>query len=149
MFLYVYCGYHYAQYMCCILCVCINVVTLYCIYDMFSLMMEHQIWIRHCLICQNYSYKCHWAGNWILALYKCCIIIIKIIVIWLSDSIPIIVLWLSDSITMVIWLSYSITMIVIWLRHNYFILTIWLYNNDNTLTIWLHNSDPYCDYLTP
>ena len=32
------------------------------------------------MICQNYSHKRHRAGNWILALYKCIIIIIIIII---------------------------------------------------------------------
>ena len=37
--------------------------------------MECQIWFGHCLIFQNYSHKRHWTGYWILALYKCIIII--------------------------------------------------------------------------
>ena len=43
--------------------------------------MPDLIWLRHCLIFQNYSHKRHWTGNWILALYKCIIIIIIIIII--------------------------------------------------------------------
>ena len=54
--------YHYVHSMCCILCVCINVNTLYCIYDLYSLVMEYQILLRHCLIWHNYLYKRYGAG---------------------------------------------------------------------------------------
>ena len=42
---------------------------------MFSLMMEHQIRLRHCFV--KLFTKRYWAVNWILALHKYIIIIIS------------------------------------------------------------------------